>query len=196
MAIDLGRLKNKKTIIFPVIWERDASRKALKGFTIDSRKISNFVNLNSNMIELKKSASRWTRTRRKISPIEWRKMSTFDFKKNWWISLNNSGKAGPVRDRSDFNDALTSKTVYTKNLEKNNSGQFNSGNTSNGTHLRVLHPAGGNGTFPGGAHDNKKESPRMSLHAKRHDGTERPVVCRLWTKPQTWRPSRLFFCCS
>ena len=29
-----------------------------------------FVNLNSNMIELKKSVSRWTRTRRKISPIE------------------------------------------------------------------------------------------------------------------------------
>ena len=65
---------------WPSIWEdwrtkrhhisrnlrRDASRKALKGFTIDSRKISNFVNLNSNMIELKKSASRWTRTRRRF----------------------------------------------------------------------------------------------------------------------------------
>ena len=42
----------------------------MKGFTIDSKKIPNFVNLNSNMIELKKSVSRWTRTRRKISPIE------------------------------------------------------------------------------------------------------------------------------
>ena len=29
------------------------------------------------------------------------------YRKNWWISLNNSGKTGPVRDRSDFNDALT-----------------------------------------------------------------------------------------
>ena len=28
-------------------------------------------------------------------------------RKNWWISLNKSGKTGPVRDRSDFNDALT-----------------------------------------------------------------------------------------
>ena len=28
----------------------------------------------------------------------------FRYKKNWWISLN---KSGPVRDRSDFNDALT-----------------------------------------------------------------------------------------
>ena len=31
----------------------------------------------------------------------------FRYRKNWWISLNNSGKIGPVRDRSDFNDALT-----------------------------------------------------------------------------------------
>ena len=31
----------------------------------------------------------------------------FRYRKNWWISLNNSGKTGPLRDRSDFNDALT-----------------------------------------------------------------------------------------
>ena len=31
----------------------------------------------------------------------------FRHRKNWWISLNNSGKTGPMRDRSDFNDALT-----------------------------------------------------------------------------------------
>ena len=31
----------------------------------------------------------------------------FRYRKNWWISLNKSGKIGPVRDRSDFNDALT-----------------------------------------------------------------------------------------
>ena len=31
----------------------------------------------------------------------------FRYQKNWWISLNNSGKTGPVRDRSDFIDALT-----------------------------------------------------------------------------------------
>ena len=31
----------------------------------------------------------------------------FRYKKNWWISLNKSGKIGPMRDRSDFNDALT-----------------------------------------------------------------------------------------
>ena len=42
----------------------------LKGFTIASKKILYFVNLYSALIELKKYASRWTRTRRKISPFE------------------------------------------------------------------------------------------------------------------------------
>ena len=31
----------------------------------------------------------------------------FRYRKNWWISLNKSGKIGPVRDGSDVNDALT-----------------------------------------------------------------------------------------
>ena len=31
----------------------------------------------------------------------------FRYRKNWWISLNKSGKIGPVRNRSHFNDALT-----------------------------------------------------------------------------------------
>ena len=31
----------------------------------------------------------------------------FRYRKSWWISFNKSGKNGPVRDRSDFNDALT-----------------------------------------------------------------------------------------
>ena len=31
----------------------------------------------------------------------------FRYRKNWWTSLKKSGKIGQVRDRSDFNDALT-----------------------------------------------------------------------------------------
>ena len=81
MAIVMGRLKNRDNAILPMICGRDASRKVLKGFTIDSKNIPYFVNLKSALIELKKSASRWTRTRRKISPIEWLKMSTFDTKR-------------------------------------------------------------------------------------------------------------------
>ena len=106
MAIDVGRLKNKETIILPIIWERDTSRGILKGFTIVSWKIPYFVNLNSNMIELK-SVSRWTRTRGKISPIIWRKQSTFDTERIGGSLSINLEKTGPVRDRSDFNEALS-----------------------------------------------------------------------------------------
>ena len=66
-ATDVGRFKNKKTIILPIIGERDGSREDLKGFTIASLKIPYCVNLNSKLIELKKYVSRWTRTGRKIS---------------------------------------------------------------------------------------------------------------------------------
>ena len=70
MAIVMGRLKNKDNTILPIISERDASREDLKRFTIASKKIPYFVNLKSAFVELKKSASRWTKTHRKISPIE------------------------------------------------------------------------------------------------------------------------------
>ena len=66
-----------------------------------------FVNLKSNMIDLKKSVSRWTKTRRKISAIELRKKSTFDTERNGGSLSINLEKIGPMRDRSDFNDALT-----------------------------------------------------------------------------------------
>ena len=31
----------------------------------------------------------------------------FRYKQKWWISLNKSGKTGPLRNRSDFNEALS-----------------------------------------------------------------------------------------
>ena len=53
----------------------------LKEFTIVSRTIQHFVNRYSALIELKRYASRWTGTRRKISPIVCRKTSTLDTKR-------------------------------------------------------------------------------------------------------------------
>ena len=43
---------------------------------------------------------------KKKSPIIWRKQSTFDTERGW-ISLNNSERSGPLTDRSNFNEALT-----------------------------------------------------------------------------------------
>ena len=31
----------------------------------------------------------------------------FRYRKNWWTSLNDSGRSGPLKDRSHFNDTLT-----------------------------------------------------------------------------------------
>ena len=149
MAIGIGRLKIKETIILPIIRERDASRGILKGFTIAS-KISIFRESQISIDRTEEVCIRWTRTRRKISPIERRKKSTFDAE-NWWISLNNSVKTGPVRDRSDFNDALTTlKRLHQESGEQqlrpvpfwkyqkwHQSLSFSS-----------------NGAIPGGAHDN------------------------------------------
>ena len=79
----------------------------------------------------------------------------FQYRKNWWISLNKSGKIGPVKDRSDFNDALTTlNRLHQESGEQQFSAQCNSGNINDGTNRRVLPPAGGNGAIPGGAHDN------------------------------------------
>ena len=79
----------------------------------------------------------------------------YRYKKNWWIPLNESGKIGPMRDRSDFNEALTRLHRLHQESGESDSHRFLTGNTRNGIR-RLLHPAhlGGSGTIPGGAHDN------------------------------------------
>ena len=183
--------------MLPIIWERDASRGVSKGFTSASWKILNFVNLNSNMIELKKSVSRWTEDAQKDFSYQMTQAVYFRFRKNWWISLNNSGKTGPVRDRSDFNDALT-----TLNRLHQESGE---------QQLRPVpfwkyqkwHQSSSSSSSWWQWRDSwwsswqVKEGPQMSLRAKRHDRTGGPVVCRLWIKPQTCDFQDFFlFCCS
>ena len=59
MAIDTGKLKHEEIILLHIIWERDASRGIFKGTTIVLRTILNFMHLNSTMIEMKRSVSRW-----------------------------------------------------------------------------------------------------------------------------------------
>ena len=68
---------------------------------------------------------------------------------------------GRLKNLSDFNEAL-STTIYTKNLENDNSGQCHSGSINAGTNHRVLRPVGGNGAIPVGAHNNSHESPHVS----------------------------------
>ena len=78
MATDMGKLHNNKNIITSIIWKRDASRRVIKGSTIASWSIPNFVYPSSNMIEMKRSVSKWTSLRTRISPIIWREKNIFD----------------------------------------------------------------------------------------------------------------------
>ena len=80
----------------------------------------------------------------------------FRYKKDWWISINTSGRNEPMKLRSDFSEAYQQNcTVFTVSLEKSDSHRFLPGNTRNGI-CRLLHPAhhGGSGKIPGGAQKN------------------------------------------
>ena len=81
----------------------------------------------------------------------------FRYRKNWWISFNNSGKTAPVRDRSDFNDALTTVNRLHQESGEQQLRPVPFWKYQNCTNHRVLPPVGGNGAIPGGAHDNSKK---------------------------------------
>ena len=42
----------------------------------------------------------------------------FRYKENWWIPLNKSGNTGPLRNRSDFNEALSTLNRFTPRIWK------------------------------------------------------------------------------
>ena len=73
----------------------------------------------------------------------------FAFSVSGWIALLPS----PNLPHSFRERPVLGDVGLTKNLEKNNSGQFHSGSIENGINHRVLPPVGGNGAIPGGAHD-------------------------------------------
>ena len=88
MAIVMGRLKNKEN-------------------TIDSKMIPNFVNLNSKLNRTEEVCIQMDRDAQKDFTYRMTEDEYSRYKKNWWISLNKSGQIGSMRDRSDFNEALT-----------------------------------------------------------------------------------------
>ena len=117
----------------------------------------------------------------------------FRYRKNWWISLNKSGKTGPVRDRSDFNDALTTLTGL---LQESGEQQFR---PIPFWKYQCWHQSPSSSSSWWQWSDSwwrMKKYPQMSPRAKRHDRAGRPVVCRLFTKRQTCRLSSFFLCCS
>ena len=81
----------------------------------------------------------------------------FRYKQNWWISLNKSGNTGPLRNRSDFNEALSPLNRLHQESENDHSGPCPTGSTKNRTHHPVLPPVGGNGVDSGGIQNNSRK---------------------------------------
>ena len=84
----------------------------------------------------------------------------FRYKQNWWISLKKFGDQGPLRKRSDFNEALSA----VNRLHQEAGGQqlrpmpyWNYKQTNNGSRHRVLPLPGGTGKIPGGLPKNSKK---------------------------------------
>ena len=151
--------KQRISSIKPIIWKRDAKRGTTKESMIGSCEIMFSVNEWFNTIEMKKFVVHGMFLQNKITPIICQKKNT-----------STTGKIGgslsiiilEKPDRWEIVLISTMRwphyTIYTKNLENDNSGQCHSGSINTGTNHRVLPPVGGNGAIPGGAHDNSKKS--------------------------------------
>ena len=83
------------------------SRGILKGITIASVKDPVFRESQLEIDRTEEVCIQMDKDAQKDFTCRMMQEEYFRYRKNWWISLNKSGKIGPVRDRSDFNDALT-----------------------------------------------------------------------------------------
>ena len=92
----------------------------LKEFTIVSHEIQYIVIRNSKLVGPQEDHSYCP------SSEEYER-----YRKNWYITLNKSGRNAPMKLRSDFREALTKFTVSTVNLK-----QFLFINTKNGIRRR------------------------------------------------------------
>ena len=76
----------------------------------------------------------------KTTPIACPSSEEFErFWKNWFFTLNKSGRNAPMKLRADSREALTMCTVSTVNLEKSDLHRFLSASTRNGIR-RPFHP--------------------------------------------------------
>ena len=78
--------------------------------------ILNFMHLNSTMIEMKWSVSRWMPLAQKEFSHHMTQAEHFRYRRNWWISLNNSRTSGPLKNRSEFNDGVVHITPSTPRI--------------------------------------------------------------------------------
>ena len=79
----------------------------MKELSFVSNEIQYIVIRNSKLAEPRRSASQWIKWHKKTTPTPHPLRNMRDIGKNWYISLNKSGKNAPMRLRSDCRTAVT-----------------------------------------------------------------------------------------
>ena len=165
-----------------------------EGFWRNSRSLSERY---SELIGLKQNPSRWTRWRRKISPIAFRPKNMRDIRRPG-LSLSTHLDA-MHRGNSDQTSAKNSQrcTVFTVSLEKSDLHRFLSGSIRDGIR-RLLHPArhGGSGMTTGGAHKIHQSQVPLSWWNERHHRTGRLVESAFSLSCPEWHFDKFLNCCS
>ena len=107
MVLGTAKLKHRQSTLWPTMRGRDVSKIILKEFTIVSNEIQYIVTRNSKLAGPRRSASRCTSWHKKTTPTAHPLRYMREIGKNWYTSLNKSGKNVPMRLRSDFRTAVT-----------------------------------------------------------------------------------------
>ena len=107
MAIDMEKLQNKEIIMLPINLRKRCIKRRFKGI---HGRILNDPEFRASQLEHDRTEEvciQMDELAQKDFSFHMTQADNFRYTKNWWISLNNSGRPGPLKDRSDFNDALT-----------------------------------------------------------------------------------------
>ena len=160
----------------------NVSKRILMEFTIASNEIQHIVIRNSQLAGPRRSASRWINWHRKTTSIAHRLRSSKDLRKNWYITLNKSGRNAPMKLRSDFRETVTIMNRLYRESGEGRPEPILFINTKSGIR-RLLPPVRhvGSGMSTGGAHFLEKKmlwQDRLQLMAfccnRRSVGTEHP----------------------
>ena len=107
MAIEVGKTKEQKDHHIAHNLRKRCIKSGLKGIHDRFLKDDVFRKSALEIDRIEKVCVQMNKDAQKYFTCRMTQEEYFRYRKNWWISLNKSGKIGPVRDLSDFNDALT-----------------------------------------------------------------------------------------
>ena len=133
MATDMEKLQKRKIVIKPINKKRDTSRSISKGshdrFLKDPEfRASQLEHDRDEEVCIKMDDLADKDFSHYMTESEY-----FRYKQNWWISLNESGNTGPLRNRSDFNEALSTLNRLHQESGEDHSGRCPTGSARNGT---------------------------------------------------------------